>query len=182
MSVEGLDGGLGDSGLCRVGLWPGGIRLRRGRRGLWFRSGCIASFGGGEQREGAAYEFFGGCYADGWAEALYQAVHGVEEEADGLSSVSGHLPGVAYEFAFCCVEFGVQFVFGYPTLGCVSWEAWLAVGLYEFYTLLHADYGEGSAGHELVLRGEVVKLAPHGLEEELDDAATVVGFLFDYLL
>ena len=151
-------------------------------RGLWFGRGCIASFGCGQQREGAAYEFFGGGYPQRGTEALDDSVHRVQEEADHLSTAAGGLPRVAYELAFRCAESGVEFVFDYPALGCVSGQGRRSVGLYELYALFYADYGEGSSGHELVLRGELGKLSPHGLEEEPDDAATVVGFLFDDLL
>ena len=170
MSVEGLDAGFGG----RLG-----IRLRRG---LWLGSRGPGSSDTGKQGEGAAYEFLCGCYPQRRAEALDDPVHRVEEEADHLSTAACGLPGVAYQFAFRCAESGVEFVLDDPLLWGVSGQGRRSVGLYELDSLFDADDGEGSASHELVLRGEVVELTPHGLEEELDDAASVVGFLFDYLL
>lgn len=183
MSVQHLDGGQGGHrrGLRGLVLRLGSLRLR-GWRGLWFGRGCPASFGRGQQWEGAAYEFFGGRYPQRGTEALDDSVHRVQEEADHLSTAACRPAGVAYEFAFRRAELGVEFVFDYPALGCVPGQGRRPVGIYELYALFDADDGEGSSGHELVLWCELGELAPHGFEEELDDAATVVGFLTDYLL
>ena len=147
MSVEGLDGGQGGHGrgLRRLGLRLGGLGLRRRRGrdgcGLWFGRGCLASFDLSQQWEGATYEFFGGGYPQRWAEALDDPVHGVEEEADHLSTVARGLSGVAYEFAFGGAERGVEFVFDYPALGCVPGQGWRSVGLDELHALFDADDG-----------------------------------------
>lgn len=180
MSVQYLDGGQGGHrrGLGRLCL---GLGLR-GWRGLWPGRGRLAPFGRGQQGEGAAYEFLGGCYPQRGTEALDDSVHRVEEEADRLSTAACGLAGVAYEFAFCRAELGVEFVFDDPALGRVPRQGRWSVGIYELDALFDADDGEGSSGHELVLWSEFLELAPHGLEEELDDATSVVGFLTDYLL
>ena len=113
---------------------------------------------------------------------LMSSIHRVQEEADHLATAAGGLASVAYEFAFCRAELGVEFVFYYPALGCVPGQGRRSVGLDELYALFDADNGESASGHELVLWGEFGELSPHGFEEELDDAATVVGFLTDDLL
>ena len=154
----------------------------RSWRGLWLGSGCLASFGRRQQREGAAYEFLGRGYPQRGTEALDDSVHRIQEEADHLLTGASGPASVAYEFAFCRAELGVEFVFDDPALWCVPGQGRWSVGIYELDTLFDADDGEGPSGHELVLRGEFVEFAPHGFEEELDDAASVVGFLFDDLL
>ena len=99
-------------------------------------------------------------YPYGGAEALDDTVHRVEEETDHLLAAACCLSGVSYEFSLCCAEPGVEFVFGYPALWCVPGQGWLSVGVHELDSLFDADDSVGSSGHELVLRGEVVELAP----------------------